>query len=396
MGLAYATVIFVLSVLGWVALAVMEYFASSVLCAQIAYVFLVLGLIHLVITSLAVDNKQLSQAYFSSVLAFSIYAIGCMADAFPIYTFSPEKFSLPPGSPKCCANLDVVRTNRVLYFTDSVLFYVQAGVFQGYLTIHLLIAAAGSFDPETQSVWPGHAWGLALLVLLSFRFVILFDNVLVMLCPDLLFYLHIFEQPIVPLRWVYVAFAFLLMALLVIEGFEWDQTVWIYWRALELLLCGAFFGTSVGVLYVRGMLTIGVVGVLLMPFIPVVVGLVQSIGEKIRMDGEAHERMVREFQKRQQEYAPSAPPHAAPPTYPPVNPFNFLPHPAQPTHPPVNPFAPRPAQPTHPPINPFAPHPAQPAPSRPPVNPYSQHHPVNPLRYYSPTLLQMPENKKAL
>ena len=362
MGLTYATTIFVLSILGWVGLVIMEYFASSLLCSQIAYVFLVLGLIHLASTSLAVSSREVSQAYFSSVLAFSLYVIGCMADAFPIYTFSPEKFALPPGSPKCCANLDVVRTNRVLFFTDSILFYVQAGVFLGYILIHLLLAGAGSFDVETQSVWPGHTWGLALLVLLSVRFFILFNNMVVMLCPDMLFYLHIFEQPIVPLRWIYIASSGLFLALLLAEGLPWNSTAWIYWRALQLILCAGFFGASVAVLYVRGMLTVAVIVVLVVPFVPIAVALVQSILKKIMMDREEHERMVRDFMARQREYAPSAPPLQPANGFPPLQPL-----------PPSNAF---------PPLQ--------------PANAFPSPQPANPFRYYIPMPLHVARDKKGL
>jgi hypothetical protein len=317
MGLTYATAIFVLSILGWVGLVVMEYFAQSLLCAQIAYTFLALGSIHLVATSIAANSRDISQAYFSAVLAFSIYAAGCMADSIQTYTFSPGDFKLPPGPPKCCANLDVVRTNRVLYFTDSILFYVQSGAFLGYVLVHLLLAGAGSLDPETQSVWPGPAWGLGLLALLSVRFGILFNNMVVMLCPDLLYYVHVFEQPIVPLLWIYIAFGVLFLSLLLVEGFPWTLTVWMYWRGLELILCGGFFGVSVGVLFKRGMLTASVIVTLAVPFVPFVIGFVQSIIRKIDKDRETHERRVREFQNRQSEYAPSAPPLQ------PANPFQY-------------------------------------------------------------------------
>jgi len=317
MGLTYATAIFVLSVLGWVGLVVMEYFAGSLLCAQIAYTFLALASIHLVATSVAASSRDVSQAYFSAVLAFSIYAAGCMADSVQTYTFAPQDFKLPPGSPKCCANLDVVKTNRVLFFTDSILFYVQSGAFLGYVLVQLLLAGAGSLDPETQSVWPGPAWGLGLLALLSARFAILFNNMIVMLCPHLLYYLHVFEQPILPLFWIYMGFGALCLAILIAEGFPWTLTVWVYWRGLELILCAGFFGVSVGVLFVRGMLTASVIVTMAVPFVPFVIGFVQSIQRKIEKDRETHERRVREFQNRQREYAQSAQPLQ------PANPFQY-------------------------------------------------------------------------
>jgi hypothetical protein len=94
-------------------------------------------------------------------------------------------------------------------------------------------------------------------------------------------------------------------------------TVWVYWRGLELILCAGFFSVSVGVLFVRGMLTVSMIVTLAVPFVPFIISFVQSISRKIEKDHETHERKVREFQNRQREYAPSAPPLQ------PANPFQY-------------------------------------------------------------------------
>lgn len=255
MGLTTATEAWVLAILYWCAMAVQEAFAWSLLCSVVGYASLLVTTVHLVVTSVAPDEREPRRAYFSSVLSLGLFAAGCMLDTTGLYSagaFQPPREGVPP----CCANYNVARMHQILFFSDSALFVVPAGILVGALLVQLLVAGAGMYDHEHRSAWPGVGWANSLAALLAARLAVIFDGSAVALCPQDSFYIQLFTQPLVSVSVVLILFMWFFVVMIVVDGLKLSVLAWRAVRILNLVFHVAFASMCFGVLKERGMLTL--------------------------------------------------------------------------------------------------------------------------------------------
>lgn len=257
MGMALAVEAWVLSVFGWAWLTVQNLWMPSLLSSLVFYGFLLVSSLNLVICSLFADSRAPRVGYFNTVFGFILFCSICIADTFDTFTFGGETFrpdDMAAGS--CCANCNIARTSRALYFADSPLYVMQAGILIGYMLVHLLVAGGQLLSSETRSVWGGSAWGNALSLMLAARFIIVFDGSTLALVPDSVIYVLLFSKPLMTLSIIYWMFLDLFLLLTVLEGIP--QLNLISFRVVR----GVGLGVSLGFVIlscvvhgVRGMLT---------------------------------------------------------------------------------------------------------------------------------------------
>ena len=259
MGLTVTVEAWVLSVFGWVWLVVQDVWFPSMLCSYVYYSFLVLSSWNLVLSSLSIEARGPRVAYFNTVLALSIFAGCCLADTVSTYTFGGEEYVPPMNTTGCCSNCNIARANQILFFMDSPMYLVQAGVLSGYLLVQLLLAGAQMLDLEYRSVWGGAGWSIILGVLMASRCIIVFDGSTLTLVPDSVFYLLIFSQPLLTLSVVYWLFLITFVVLMICEGFPQMDIL-----ALRVVRC-IQFGVVTGFCIVSGVV-FGVRGMLTVPF----------------------------------------------------------------------------------------------------------------------------------
>jgi len=255
MGLTGATEAWVLAILYWCSTAVQEAFAWSLLCSVVAYTGLLVTTGHLIATSLAPDDREPRRAYFSAVLASSLFTAGCVLDTMGLYvagTFQPPREGVPP----CCANHDVARMHQILFFTDSVMYVLSAGVLTGAVLVQLVVAGAGMYDHDQRTAWPGIGWANSLAALLAARLAVVFDGSAVAMCPQDSFYILLFTQPLVSLSVVMILFMWVFIVWIVVDGLKLSVRVWRVMRILNLVFHLSFACTCFGVLFERGLLTI--------------------------------------------------------------------------------------------------------------------------------------------
>lgn len=207
----------VVSLFGWVWLTVQDIWMPSFLASFVFYVFLLLTTWHLLVCSMMPDAHAPRTAYFNTVLALFLFCCSCIAD-----TFRTSAFGTPPKpaanvSWACCTNCDFPRYNRALFFSDTPLYLVEAGILLGYLKVHLLMAGAQMLE-SSRSVWVGGAWSVAFGLLLACRFVVLFNVNTNNMIPNTVHYLLIFSQPLLSLSTLYWLFLCVFLVLLICDG----------------------------------------------------------------------------------------------------------------------------------------------------------------------------------
>jgi len=255
MGLTTATEAWVLAILYWCVATVQEAFAWGLLCSVFAYGCLIVTTAHLVVTSFAPDDREPRRAYFASVLALTFFVGGCVLDTAGLYSagsFQPPREGVPP----CCANADVAKMHQILFFTDSALYLLSAGVLVGAALVHLLVAGAAMYDHDNRTAWPGVGWANSLAALLAARLAIVFDGSAVALCPPESFYVQLFTQPLVSVSVVLILFMLIFLVWIVVDGLRLSVSAWRALRILNLVFHVAFAGTCFGVLAERGLLTL--------------------------------------------------------------------------------------------------------------------------------------------
>jgi hypothetical protein len=275
MGLVTATEAWVLAILYWCVTAVQEAFAWSLLCCVVGYGGLLVTTAHLAVTSFVPDDREPRRAYFAATLAFSLFAAGCVADTANLYsagTFRPPREGVAP----CCANYDVGKMYQILFFTDSLLYVLSAGVLMGAVLVQLLVAGAGMYDHDTRTAWPGIGWANSLAALLAARLAVIFDGSAVALCPQDSFYLQLFTQPLVSLSVVLLLFMLIFVVWIVLDGLKLSVLAWRALRILNLVFHVAFASTCFGVLAERGLLTLQFILALLLCVAVAVQGCVWS------------------------------------------------------------------------------------------------------------------------
>jgi hypothetical protein len=281
MGLILTVEAWILSIFGWAWLAVQDIWMPSLLCSQVYYGFLLLASCNLLLSALAVDSSHVKVAYFNTVLGVSLFYISCIADSFDTLTLGGEQFTPPTPPTGCCANCNIAHSNRVLFFMESPLYMVQAGLTLGYILIQLLLAGGQMFDANTRSVWSGAACGPTLGLLLTIRFIIMFDDSTLVLVPASVVYLLLFSQPLIGLSVVFWLFFYAFFVLLIFEGIP-QLTLFGFRvvRSVAVGLSAAFVVISGIVFGLRGMLTLPLFLVLLVFLGISVVGVLEAyLGE---------------------------------------------------------------------------------------------------------------------
>lgn len=259
MGLVMVVEGLVLSVFGWGWLAAQEVWFPSLLSSHVFFSFLLLTSLNLVMSSLFFDGEQVKNAYFNTVLGYSIFVVSCVLDTFNTSTLGGEQFRPPADTTGCCSNCNIARANQVFFFVDSPMFMVQAGVLCGYLLVHLLLAGAQVMDSahDTHSLWRGTGWGVTLAILLAARFIVMFDGSVMTLVPDSVVYLLLFSQPLMALGVIYWVFLEAFLVIMIAEGMPQLNLLGIkIVRSVAFGVTLAFVIMSAVVLGIRGMLTL--------------------------------------------------------------------------------------------------------------------------------------------
>jgi hypothetical protein len=283
MGLMFTVEAWILSIFGWIWLTIQNIWMPSLLCSYVYYAFLLLSTWHLIISSIFVDARQPSVAYFNSVLGICLFTASCITDTITTYTFGGEEYQPVQDTSGCCANCNIAKANQILFFGDTPLYLAQAGILTGYLLIHLILAGAQVLDIPPQAsitsrtVWSGTSWGITLGALLASRFVIMFDGSTVTLVPESVFYLLLFSQPLLTLSIIYWLFMEAFFVLMVLEGIP--QLTLTAFRIVRSVTFGITMGFAIvsGIVFgLRGMLTVPLFLTLCLLVISSVIGMVEA------------------------------------------------------------------------------------------------------------------------
>jgi hypothetical protein len=213
-----------------------------------------------------------------------VFVVSCVVDTFTTSTLGGEQFKPPADTTGCCSNCNIAKANQILFFIDSPLYMVQAGLLCGYLLVHLLLAGAQVLDSgqETRSIWMGTGWGVTLGIMLSARFIVMFDGSAMTLVPDSVIYLLLFSQPLVTLGVVYWLFLQAFMAIMIAEGVPQLNILGIkIVRSVAFGVTVAFVIVSGVVLGLRGMLTLPLACTLLVLVLCSAFGVVEAYMGKI-------------------------------------------------------------------------------------------------------------------
>ena len=287
MGLLYASEAWILSILGWVWLMTQEIWGFSLLSAFVYYGMLLLSTCNVILVGCFPGMRSLRSAYLSAVLILAISSASCIFDTVVesnVFGSDPFKLSLSNGT-KC----SLAKMNRVLYFSDAPLYLAQGGVILGYLLIHLFVAAgamAVGSGEDGPSIWPGSAWGLALMAMVAFRYYIILDgsakgmNHFTGNAGDVdrrFRYLYLFSEPVWELSMVFLVMFEVSLVLLTLEGCPLPalgQRKFL--RYFNMGFTPAFVVGASVVLYVRGMLTLPSLLALGLAMPPAVAGTVEA------------------------------------------------------------------------------------------------------------------------
>jgi hypothetical protein len=272
--LLYASEAWLLSILGWVWLTVQEMFAVTLLGSLVYYGMVFVSTCHIVLVALYSNERSIHSAYFSIVLVLLIVSVVCIFDTLEVPTLGSSKFELSVVNGTYCS---LAKVNRAFFFGGTPLFLVQGGVIMGYMIVHVFIAAAGlGAGDDSVSLWTGPAWGLALIVLTSFRFFLAFEGTSKK-ARSIFRYVHLFSEPVLALSSSFL-FAFEAgMVVLALEGFplpKLGQRKFVRFFSLGFTL---LFVIGAGVtLSFRGMLTIPTLTSLLLTCLPAVAGALEA------------------------------------------------------------------------------------------------------------------------
>ena len=164
------------------------------------------------------------------------------------------------------------------------MYLVYAGSVLGYLIVQLLVAASHMLDSDRRSsLWPGPAWGMALLTLLAFRGLVTFDGSASggLEVDKQFFYFKLFSEPILLLSVAFGATFCVGVLMLVLEGLYMQnltQRKFVRFFALGFTLL--FFFASSLAFFDKGMLTTPLFIVLSLTIPPAVIGAVQATKAK--------------------------------------------------------------------------------------------------------------------
>lgn len=290
MGLLYASEAWIMSIFGWVWLTTQEIWGFSLLSAYIYYGMLLLSTCNLVLVGCFPDMRALRSAYFSAVVVLLVTSAACIfetVESVPAVGSTPFKLSGLNGT-----NCSLHRMNRIFFFSDAPLYLAQGGVILGFLVVHLFIAAAGMTsggEGEQRSVWPGSAWGLALMAMVAFRYFVVFDGTAKGLSAwppstgmiKQFRYLYLFSEPLWEINSGFLVFFEGSLVLLALEGFPMPslgQRKFV--RYFVVGFTPVFVAGACVALSFRGMLTIPALISLLLAVPPAVAGAIEAAQAK--------------------------------------------------------------------------------------------------------------------
>lgn len=288
MSLLYASEAWIVSILGWVWLTTQEIWGFSLLSAYVYYGMLFLSTCNMVLIGCFPGMRSLRSGYFSAVLILLVSSASCIFDTVvELQAFGSTPFMLSGINGTSCS---LGRMNRVFYFSDAPLYLAQGGVILGYLVVHLFVAAGGMLGgdrEDSNSVWPGSAWGLGLMALVAFRYYIILDGTAKGLNSawnppgdeiKRFRYLYLFSEPLWELSAGFLVFFESALVLLTLEGFPMPalgQRKFVRYFVMGFTL--VFVGGACAALSFRGMLTIPALGSLLLAIPPAVAGTLEAV-----------------------------------------------------------------------------------------------------------------------
>lgn len=197
MPIASAAESWVLTLLMWAAYGMQSSIMFSWLEQYYIYTSLASSSANLVLLSLAPEQYEFPQAYFAFTLANFIFTGLFGAEAVMVSGSSSDQTlsnSTGPGNQTddCCSNHDYPAFHQSWLFNDSsYVSALQGGILAALAVIHLLVVGMGALRIE-KSLWSIQHVTAGLSILLCARFVVVFDGLVVPLCPASLSYISLF------------------------------------------------------------------------------------------------------------------------------------------------------------------------------------------------------------
>jgi hypothetical protein len=279
MGLVHSGEAWILAILGWSWLALQEMWSFNLLSAHVFYGMLLLTTCNLGLHAFLPDSIGPRSAYFGVVLAFSIYTLVSILDTVPVPTIGSKTFEAPGNRTDCTLS----KMHQIFLFSNTPVYLAPAGAALGYLAVQLLLAGAVMLDADHRSVWPGPAWGLALMALLTFRLFLLFDGSAKGTSggADVFYYVQLFSEPVWELSALFLLAFELSLLLLGLEGAplpKLGQRKFVRYFVMGFVPVAA--GGACIVLALRGMLTVPTALALAVPILPAIVGTIEAAQAK--------------------------------------------------------------------------------------------------------------------
>lgn len=269
--MVYAVESWILALLGWAWLSLQEMWAWSLLCSHVFFSFMILSTCNLIACGVAPESVGPRAAYFGIVLGLALYATCCVLDTLPMPQLG-KQFSSPTDEGACT----LPKTTQLFFFSETQLFLVQGAAMLGFLVIQLIVSGASLLDSEHRSLWPGPAWACGLGVLLCGRFISAFDGMAKGTTRDAR-YLEIFSLPVIEYTFLLYVFMYLLAVLGALDGMLFPGITWRKSaRFVTMAAVPIFSGFMAYALLAKGMLTPGVVCLLLVMIIVAIVGTVEA------------------------------------------------------------------------------------------------------------------------
>lgn len=268
----YAVESWILALLGWAWLSFQNMWAWSLLCSFVFFAFMLLSTCNVIACGLAPDSVGPRAAYFGTVLALALFAVCCVLDTLPLPLVGGKVFESPIKELSC----SLPRSTQLFFFSDTQFFLVQASAMLGYLVVQLIVSGAALLDTDQRSLWPGPSWGCGLGILLCCRFISVFDGMAKGITKEAV-YLEIFSLPIVEFAFLLYVFMYLLAILAALDGMLFPGLVWR--RSLRYVTFTAvsiFAGFLSYVLWSKGMLSLGIVILLVLMIVTAFSGMLEA------------------------------------------------------------------------------------------------------------------------
>lgn len=258
MTVIYAVEAWISAILGCAWLSLSESLGFSLLSSHVFLSMLGLSTFNVILVGIKPASKSPRSAYFAAVVVLLLYASSCVSDTMYAPQLGSNAFASPiPGS-KCT----LAKTQQLFYFSQTQLFVLQGAGVLGYLLVQLIFAGAGLMDADNQSLWPGAAWGLGLLMLTCCRVFYMFDGSAKGM-DDRSRYVQLFSLPVAEIATISAVLMYVTGFFLGLEGVPFDNLAS---RKALRYVSFVFATVSVGallfILLSKGMLTPGILALL--------------------------------------------------------------------------------------------------------------------------------------